>query len=375
MDNLRALAMTAGIFFHAAIAYSPMMHNVWPTASPDNAIIVDVLAWFSHLFRMPLFFLIAGFFAAYLVEKRGIRGLLANRALRILLPLVLFLPLVWGSLMAIVGWAIENSESHPPILQFFIAMTGVPDAPKSQPSTTHLWFLYYLCLFYMVYSVLHRLGVLRSRYLQLLVEPKSLVLLVPLLLIPALATQTLPHPAPEQFAPKLWAFGYFGVFFLLGNCLYHSRDVIDRLRAYVPWLALSSIVMYAFVFHAMPRAFTVQELLAIQVSGPPPSLTHMVLSALEAYISVHMTLLCLIAGQSFLNHANRGLRFIADSSYWLYIIHLPVLFVLQVLLLDRNWGLATEFLLSSFGTLAIGMLSYLALVRWSPIGWMLNGRR
>ena len=32
MDNLRALAMLAGVVFHAAFAYSPLMHPLWPAA-------------------------------------------------------------------------------------------------------------------------------------------------------------------------------------------------------------------------------------------------------------------------------------------------------------------------------------------------------
>ena len=37
-----------------------------------------MIAWFVHLFRMPMFFVIAGFFAALLVRKRGIAGMLRN---------------------------------------------------------------------------------------------------------------------------------------------------------------------------------------------------------------------------------------------------------------------------------------------------------
>ena len=63
-DNLRALAMIAGVFFHAALAYSPMSHNIWLSADIEQSIIVDWISWFTHLFRMPLFFVIAGFFVA-----------------------------------------------------------------------------------------------------------------------------------------------------------------------------------------------------------------------------------------------------------------------------------------------------------------------
>ena len=54
---------------------------------------------------------------------------------------------------------------------------------------------------------------------------------------------------------------------------------------------------------------------------------------------------------------------------------LPVLFQIQFWLLDVEANLWIKFAISSFGTLAIGILTYAALIRWSPIGWMLNGRR
>ena len=50
---------------------------------------VDACIWFLHLFRMPLFFVVAGFFAAMLVARRGIGGLFRNRVRRIALPFVI----------------------------------------------------------------------------------------------------------------------------------------------------------------------------------------------------------------------------------------------------------------------------------------------
>src|ERR1044071_8223814 len=98
MDNLRALAMLAGVAFHAALAYSVLIHPVWPLADAHPSRIVDVVAWFLPLFRMPLFFVISGFFAALLVGRGGMAGLFRNRLRRVLLPLVVFLPLVLFSM-------------------------------------------------------------------------------------------------------------------------------------------------------------------------------------------------------------------------------------------------------------------------------------
>ena len=105
MDHLRALAMLAGVVFHAALAYSPLMHPIWPTADTGRSIVVDGAAWFLHLFRMPLFFVVTGFFAAWLVARRGLGGLFRNRCARVLLPLLLFLPLVTASMYGLTQHA------------------------------------------------------------------------------------------------------------------------------------------------------------------------------------------------------------------------------------------------------------------------------
>ncbi|HTF83747.1 MAG TPA: acyltransferase family protein, partial [Cellvibrio sp.] len=111
LDNLRALAMIGGVFFHAALAYSPMLHHLWLTADSQQSEVVDIVSWFSHLFRMPVFFVIAGFFVAYLVGKRGMRGMLANRAKRILLPFIIFLPLCLWAIVASLMSAVATVEN------------------------------------------------------------------------------------------------------------------------------------------------------------------------------------------------------------------------------------------------------------------------
>lgn len=374
MDNLRALAMLAGILFHAAIAYSPMLSQLWLTASPQQSVAMDAVAWFSHLFRMPLFFLIAGFFACYLVGKRGIGGLLKNRLLRIALPFVLFLPLIWASFMFSVGWALENVANPSPMLGMIAFMAQQPDAPPPPVTTTHLWFLYVLFQFCLVYALLEKTGVLKGRWTAFVTRVPFVVFVLPLLMVPALVTVVAPTPAPEQFVPQAWAFGFFGLFFLLGALVFRNPDFLQRIRPWAPWLAVSSVALYAVVFQSMPREISLEQAMATQ-AGMPFSWEHLGIAVLEGFIAVHMTLVCLAVGQSLLDKRSRIMRLVADSSYWVYIVHLPVLFVIQFLLLDSGMNLWAQFLVSALGTFAVGFVSYLVLVRWTPIGWLLNGRR
>ncbi len=374
MDNLRALAMLAGVVFHAALAYSPLLNQVWLPADAENSLAIDAVAWFSHLFRMPLFFLIAGFFACYLVAKRGAGGFLGNRALRILVPLVIFLPLVWLSIGVGVQWALENVDNPSPILGLIAMMADMPNAPEPPITTAHLWFLYNLVQFYVIYVILDKTGLL-DRISAILASPRFLVFALPLMILPALATQTAPHPAPEQFMPKLWSFGFYGFFFLVGSAMFRQQDVIDRLRPYAPWMLVGSLVLYAVLFSQLPRSMTIMEAMAVAEAGVQVNAGEILTSLLEAIIAVHMTLVCLVYGKQFLDRASAPVRFVADSSYWIYIIHLPLVWMIQYRMLDTDWNLWVEFTIASVGTFAIGIVTYALFVRWTPIGWLLNGRR
>ena len=89
LDALRATAMLLGIVLHAGLAY--VTFPFWPLRDANSSAFFDVMNSALHGFRMPLFFMISGFFTAMLWRKRGLGALLKHRAKRILLPLVALL--------------------------------------------------------------------------------------------------------------------------------------------------------------------------------------------------------------------------------------------------------------------------------------------
>lgn len=52
----------------------------------------DLLVAVIHAFRMPLFFILAGFFVAALAQRHGLAGMVRNRLRRLGLPFALFWP-------------------------------------------------------------------------------------------------------------------------------------------------------------------------------------------------------------------------------------------------------------------------------------------
>jgi len=95
LDALRGFAMLLGIVIHALQSFIPIPIPVAPQDINQNPEIYGYVFNIIHGFRMPLFFLISGFFTAMLWRNLGLRDLLKHRARRILLPLVVMTPLMW----------------------------------------------------------------------------------------------------------------------------------------------------------------------------------------------------------------------------------------------------------------------------------------
>lgn len=368
LDNLRALAMIGGIFFHAMLAYSPGLNKLWLTADRQQSVVIDIVAWFPHLFRMPLFFVIAGFFVAYLVSKGGMGGMMINRAKRVLLPFIIFLPLCLWAIVAALMSAIATVEHKSALMLIIEKAMATPGSQPPVLSTMHLWFLYNLMFFCVMTWVLSYINWTRLYNLFSAIRPVPFLLLFPLLLVPGLLLVESPFPAPEKIYPQLWSFGFFGLFFALGYWIFRTQNFIEKFQPYGVILFVASLILCAVYYVFIPEVFTFP---ATPLEFPQ----NIILKLCEAYISVWMTLVCLVAGKRYLNFHNRVMRFFSDSSYWIYIVHLPVLFAVQYQLMDKEWSLLAKFGSSVGITLLIGVVSYVLFVRWTPIGWMLNGRK
>lgn len=363
MDNLRALAMLAGVVFHAALAYSPLMHPIWPLADAGRSVAVDVFAWFLHLFRMPLFFVVAGFFAALLVARRGMAGLFRNRAARVLLPLVLFLPLVLVSMHWLTMQAVANATHPSPALVWMRGWIEQHGALPSMPGWAHLWFLFYLLLFTVLTWVASSLGMRSLGQRIAALPPLALILLFPIPLTLALAGTTAPWPAPEFVLPSLWAMAFFGVYFALGYQLFQRHEMLDRMRPLSLPLLAGAVLAYALLFR-LTDGFALTR---------PTTLQHAMHVALEAYAGLWMTLWCLLAGKRWLDRRNATMRWLADASYWTYLVHLPLLFAIQYRLLDAPLHWMAKFAIAVLATFAVSLVSYRLLVRNTVVGRLLNG--
>lgn len=75
LDGLRGTMMLLGLVFHGACSYvTTDITKVWPYHDAAQSPLADILMSYLHAFRMPIFFVLAGFFAAMMLAKRAAEG-------------------------------------------------------------------------------------------------------------------------------------------------------------------------------------------------------------------------------------------------------------------------------------------------------------
>ena len=382
LDGLRAFALTLGVFFHGAAGYvENFPSQLWPMREPSSTTL-GLLFFVSHMFRMSLFFLIAGFFGRMLIERKGAAAFVRDRAKRILLPLVAGLPVV---LMLMAGLSVLGFLLSGMSLAELQRLQPPPPETPAQASTfpwAHLWFLYYLLMFYAGALVVRAIGRVVDRAGRV---PAVLDAVVRFCLggVWGAAVIGLPLaayfyaldgwpswtglPAPLTLAPHPPSVIAYGTAFAVG-WLAHRQ--VDRLLALeTRWPA----------FLALAVALTVVSLV---LGGVTPRFDpYLEGRTLLWYCAAYLFgVWCWIFGLiglavRYLSGPSPVRRYVADASYWIYLMHLPVLALFAAWWNPLPWHWTIKYPLQVAATFAVLFGSYRYLVRSTFIGATLNGRR
>lgn len=385
LDNLRALAMLLGVYLHGALAYAEPARSVWLATNPEGSVVLDASIWFIHLFRMSLFFLLAGYFGQLVWERKGFQKFVWGRFIRIVVPFLIFYPVLLIATTIVIVFATAYIPEPAGLMGLVVAEAKKPIEERQPPSigTMHLWFLYYLFWFVLV-SILISFCWKRVRNLFVGFRFGSLnecpnwrwssatLLLAPLLLLPAALQAGSPMPATESFLPEWWPFAFYGLFYAAGAWLFRREQWLDAWEKHAKWLAAASIVMFGVYYANLPEMKV--ELLEhgkVELIGSRQLLT----AALTAYLSVWLTLLALLVGRRFLARRSGLLSFVSDSAYWVYLLHLPMVLFWQTFLIPLPWSLWIKLVVVLLGTTIPCLITYVVFVRYTPMGWLLHGKR
>jgi len=487
LDALRGFAMLLGIALHASLSFFPGFWIVVDsTADSDN--------WFDeffhavHGFRMPLFFLLSGFFTMMLWRRRGPGRLMEQRVKRIALPFAIFV-LPMGLLMT---WTVDNAietgvedyiEQNEDIwaaaffgnegaveklldggadvnaqnlaeggdtllhtaaftgnaelaelliargadvnlaaaggrsvdyavyvgsaevaellvaagaddpraaggdwadIEFWAQGAGEAEAIEEElgldpwvgsgwwKNLNHLWFLWFLLWlvagFVLVTGAADRILPERS-------TPPAwtgwvMWALIPLTLLPQLIMgdggeiRVFGPDTSTGWIPEWHVLGYYAVFFAFGALLYgrpnrRGGQLVESIGRWWPILLAVTAVVFAVA-------------LDVTFDTDASWLRASVGQVAFAWLAI-VTLMGLF--RTLLSKERRGVRYLSDSAYWLYLAHLPLVIWAQIWI--RNWDLpaAVKFLGLTTAVIVLLLISYQLFVRYTPLGTLLNGKR
>ncbi len=371
LDNLRAVAMLLGVYLHAALAYAQPAQSVWLATDTTSSVAVDASIWFIHLFRMGLFFLLSGYFAKLVIERKGSRHFIWSRCLRIVGPFVLFYPFLLAAMTVVIVFSLSYLAEPRGLMGLIAEATKGSSGEKkaAPPGTMHLWFLYYLAAFTIMTVFAYRAKWLR---LSAVFNRPVWLLLCPLFLVPGAIAGGTPMVAPESFIPTWWPIAFYGLFYLAGWQLFGREQFLDSWQPYLGVMVLICIALFVPYYLLMPTL----DLSSIVAGTSTQSFGIRVAEGcFTAYLSSLLTLVSLLLGQRYLAYKSSLLSFVADASYWVYLVHLPLVMFLQTLLVPLAWPLWVKLIAVLLGTIIPCMATYVVFVRYTPVGWMLHGKR
>lgn len=366
-DALRASMMMLGVYLHAVCAYATMDH-IWWYKDAQTGVAWDLQCLFIHVFRLPMFFVMCGFFAALLVGKRGMGGFWRNRMLRIALPLVLFCYVLVAFLRPMEYLGRELGRSPDALNRVWIYASHFRFLTPF--TTMHLWFLVVLLCLYPLAPILQfalagrigtRVDAVFGRLVAHPVAPLAMGAVTFLTLLP-MHSGILDTPDAIP-APRILA--AYAVFFSFGWLLFRRRDVLGVFGGRA-WHYLAGALFFA----AADLAFVKWQLDLRPAQSQAAILGTAASGALFCWLMIFALMGLFLR---YANQANERVRWISDSAYWIYLVHPVALLGVQIVLRDLQIAPLLKLLLTLGPSLGILFASYEWMVRDRWLGWLLNG--
>lgn len=353
-DALRAVLMLLGIPYHAAMVYD--VRVIWDIQSPTGSPFLTLLAGALVTFRMPAFFIVAGFFAAMLLSRRPPAVWVRGRMIRLGLPFLTGLVLLAPLQVAFIDLA--DAVKGVTSMTDVVARTTRDIIHPGAHWIMHLWFLpalmIYSSLLAAIWHPLHRW----QQGLARLASASPWLLVVGTLVLCALIV--------DLAAPLLVA--------MKGPLPDLLRHGVDPYLRYLPYFALGVV----FFMHPATKASLVWKgglilpLLALASSlaasvlrgRPELLLPH---SAIDALAAVLMSLWLIGLAERYFTRANSRIDALVDASFTIYLFHHPLIFAFATVFLLVSWPPVIEFALIATASFVLSYAIHQALRRL-PLG-------
>ena len=356
LDFLRAFALLMGVLLHVLMLF------LEPFDGSEPRLGASIIFIWIHTWRMPLFMILAGFFTALSLKKRDVGNYALNRLIRLGVPLLI----LWAVIPA-VDEGSKDIFTLPELISWLLY-----DVPFTL-RLDHLWFLYYLLIFYGVMLLLKRItpnAFNRITDYELSFFRVFVFWLPILILLSPLNKPTggIFGDIPTTFGEvKLGSMLCMAAFFLIGMQIQKSARFLEQLqqrRFWLPSLILVSLVPIGLLGWGgiKDEPFVFSSVLEMWIAN-----------GLSGSAALLLVLSIMGIAMQKISSSGPILNWLIKLSYPIYVFHL--MFVISVsgtlLYLGFNDWLVT---LIGFASGILGpVIIFYATVSWTPLDWVFNG--
>ncbi len=369
LDALRGLAALGVVLLHACVPYmNPKVPGLaWSTMDQPHWIASQCF-WLIELFIMPVFLILAGYFAWISLKRSGVKRLIQSRTRRLLVPLgfgaIVILPAdlyIW-----LAGWVADGKIP----LRKMKSLKFADGVDQDLWGLSHLWFLEYLFLYMLVlglaYAIYQRQPFVSRLFHFAAVGNR---LFFPSVLFAVAGLTLLFHPEvvwgfQHRFYPVFSKWIYSGAFFAAGVCV----ATFDQ--------EMRTLARFAVRNAGYALAFTIPAMLLgnWHLSGGDQAFANLTLAITTTAAASFITVSLIGFAARFRQPIHRPWKYLAAASFWIYLVHHPILGLMQI---DFKWMLPAtspvlKVLLGWVASVSLSLLTYEVWIRKSRLGMLLG---
>jgi len=143
VDWIRVLAFITLILFHCAVPF--VEHYHWEINDKDTSPWITRIIWWTHQWRLPLLFFIAGVGVRFSLRKRSIFKFAGERFVRLFIPLA-FAMFFITPIQVYFEWLQEGKVAQS-YWEFWPSVFEFVPYPDGSLTWSHMWFVAYLFVF------------------------------------------------------------------------------------------------------------------------------------------------------------------------------------------------------------------------------------
>ena len=356
LDFLRAFALLMGVLLHVLMLF------LEPFDGSEPRLGASIIFIWIHTWRMPLFMLLAGFFTALSIQNRDVGNYAINRLIRLGVPILIL-------------WAVipEIDEGTNDIFKLPELISWLLHDIPFTLRLDHLWFLYYLLIFYGVLLLLKRITPMVFKFITdyELSFFRIFVFWLPILILLSplnKPTGGIFGDIPTTFGEvKLGSMLFMASFFLIGIQIQKSVCFLEQLqqkRFWLPSLMIVSLIPIGLLGWGgmKDEPFVFSSVFEMWIAN-----------GLSGSAALLLVLSIMGFAMNYVLSSGPTLSWLIKLSYPIYVFHL--MFVISVsgtlMYLGVNDWIVT---LIGFAAGILGsVIIYYAIVSWTPLDWVFNG--